>query len=151
MSLFHLAHRPAIIAALALILAACGGATSDQPAANGDTAPDTDAQNAATGALADMIAGDTGAPVTVIEYASVTCPACAAFHEKVYPDIKRDYIDTGKVRFIFREFPTPPALSGRCWRAARPTRAAKTPIFWCWGRFLKPRQPGSTPTIRAAS
>ena len=45
------------------------------------------------------------APVTIIEYASMTCPHCARFHETTFPELKKRYIDTGKVRFIFREFP----------------------------------------------
>jgi protein-disulfide isomerase len=55
--------------------------------------------------LGDMILGSPGASVTVIEYASMTCPHCAHFHETVYPKLKADYIDTGKIKFIFREFP----------------------------------------------
>jgi protein-disulfide isomerase len=47
--------------------------------------------------------------VTIIEYASVTCPHCAVFHKEVYPALKTKYIDTGKVRLVFREFPTSPA------------------------------------------
>jgi protein-disulfide isomerase len=53
----------------------------------------------------DMAIGDPKAPVTVIEYASMTCPHCAHFHNANLPDIKKKYIDTGKVRLIFREFP----------------------------------------------
>lgn len=52
-----------------------------------------------------MALGDPKAPVTVIEYASMTCPHCATFTEKTFPEIKKKYVDTGKVRFIFREFP----------------------------------------------
>ena len=57
------------------------------------------------GPLGDMALGDEKAPVTIIEYASMTCPHCAAFHANTYPELKKRYIDTGKVRFIFREFP----------------------------------------------
>jgi len=57
------------------------------------------------GPLGDMVLGSDSAPCTIIEYASMTCPHCAHFHEAVYPELKRKYIDTGKVRFIFREFP----------------------------------------------
>ena len=57
------------------------------------------------GPLGDMALGNEKAPVTIIEYASMTCPHCAHFHEATYPDLKTKYIDTGKVRFIFREFP----------------------------------------------
>jgi protein-disulfide isomerase len=59
----------------------------------------------APGPLGEMSLGDEKAPVTIIEYASMTCPHCAAFHETTYPELKKKYIDTGKVRFIFREFP----------------------------------------------
>jgi protein-disulfide isomerase len=55
--------------------------------------------------LGEMSMGDEKAPITVIEYASMTCPHCAHFSEVTYPELKKRYIDTGKVRFIFREFP----------------------------------------------
>jgi protein-disulfide isomerase len=57
------------------------------------------------GPLGDMALGDEKAPCTIIEYASMTCPHCAAFHAQTFPELKKRYIDTGKVRFIFREFP----------------------------------------------
>ena len=53
--------------------------------------------------LPDIPLGSADAPITVIEYASFTCPHCAHFHETVFPALKRDYIDTGKVKFIHRE------------------------------------------------
>ena len=56
-------------------------------------------------ALPEMAMGDDKAPVTVIEYASMTCPHCAHFQETTFPELKKRYIDTGKVRYIFREFP----------------------------------------------
>nr|WP_249816513.1 DsbA family protein [Bradyrhizobium sp. 159] len=55
--------------------------------------------------LPDMALGPNDAAVTIIEYASMTCPHCAAFNEQVFPKIKKEYTDTGKVRYIFREFP----------------------------------------------
>jgi protein-disulfide isomerase len=55
--------------------------------------------------LGEMSIGDEKAPITVIEYASMTCPHCAHFSETTFPELKKRYIDTGKVRFIFREFP----------------------------------------------
>ena len=61
------------------------------------------------GPLGDKILGAENAPVTIVEYASVTCPHCATFHQQTYPTLKSKYIDTGKVRLIFREFPTQPA------------------------------------------
>jgi protein-disulfide isomerase len=55
--------------------------------------------------LPDMALGPANAAVTITEYASMTCPHCAAFNETVFPKIKSAYIDTGKVRYVFREFP----------------------------------------------
>jgi protein-disulfide isomerase len=55
--------------------------------------------------LPDMALGPADAKVTITEFASMTCPHCAAFNEQVFPKIKSEYIDTGKVRYIFREFP----------------------------------------------
>jgi protein-disulfide isomerase len=55
--------------------------------------------------LPDMALGPANATVTITEYASMTCPHCAAFNETVFPKIKSEYIDTGKVRYVFREFP----------------------------------------------
>jgi protein-disulfide isomerase len=56
-------------------------------------------------ALPDMALGNDKAPVTIIEYASMTCPHCAHFQEKTFPELKKRYIDTGKVRYILRDFP----------------------------------------------
>jgi protein-disulfide isomerase len=72
---------------------------------------DASAQSAAAalvakpGALPEMALGPAKAPVTVVEYASMTCPHCAAFEQNVLPMLRLKYIDTGKVRFVFREFP----------------------------------------------
>jgi len=53
--------------------------------------------------IPDMIQGDADAKVEIIEYASYTCPHCASFHAGLYKDLKKDYIETGKVKFIYRE------------------------------------------------
>ena len=58
--------------------------------------------------LGEMVLGNAGAPVTIIEYASMTCSHCANFAKKTYPELKKRYIDTGKVRYILREFPLDP-------------------------------------------
>ena len=60
------------------------------------------------GALPEMSMGKADAPVTVVEYFSMTCPHCAHFHNETFDKIKEKYIDTGKVRFIAREFPFDP-------------------------------------------
>lgn len=70
--------------------------------------------------------GDGKAPVTVIEYASLTCPHCAAFHNNTFEALKKKYIDTGKVHFIFRDFPfDQPGL-----RAAMMARCAGTERYF---------------------
>ena len=56
-------------------------------------------------ALPDMVLGSASAPVTIIEYSSLTCPHCADFATNVFPMLQSKYIDTGKVRFVSREFP----------------------------------------------
>jgi protein-disulfide isomerase len=60
------------------------------------------------GPLGDVVMGDANAPVTIIEYASMTCSHCATFHNTTYPAMKKKYIDTGKVKYILREFPLDP-------------------------------------------
>jgi protein-disulfide isomerase len=53
----------------------------------------------------DHVLGDAKAPITMIEYASFTCPHCAHFHTQILPEIKKKWIDTGKVKLIYRDFP----------------------------------------------
>ncbi len=60
------------------------------------------------GPLGEEALGSADAPVTIVEYASLTCGHCAAFHMQTFPALKEKYIDTGKVRFIMREFPLDP-------------------------------------------
>tara|TARA_Y100000741_G_scaffold147149_1_gene111022 strand:+ start:64 stop:675 length:612 start_codon:yes stop_codon:yes gene_type:complete len=61
----------------------------------------------------DFFIGDPDAPITIIEYASMSCSHCADFHNNTLEDLKTEYIDTGKVRFVFRDFPfNYPALAG---------------------------------------
>ncbi|MTI18677.1 DsbA family protein [Rhodobacteraceae bacterium RKSG542] len=55
--------------------------------------------------LSDMVLGDENAPITMIEYSSLTCSHCAYYKTNIYPKIKENYIDTGKVRYIYRELP----------------------------------------------
>ena len=63
------------------------------------------------GPLPEMALGDENAPVTIVEYASMTCGHCANFHKSTYPHLKSEYIETGKVRFLFREFPLDPVAT----------------------------------------
>jgi protein-disulfide isomerase len=60
------------------------------------------------GPLGDVALGPETAKVTIVEYASLTCSHCAAFHKETWPELKKRYLDTGKVRFTLREFPLDP-------------------------------------------
>ena len=62
-------------------------------------------QPAPVDAATDMVLGHADAPITIIEYASLTCPHCASFHADTLPVLTRDYLDTGKARLVFRDFP----------------------------------------------
>jgi len=85
--------------------AATPAAAAEVPAAEGDVDM---AEVLKAGALPDMVLGEANAPVTIVEYMSTTCPHCAAFHNNTFDAIKAKYVDSGKVRFIVREFPFDP-------------------------------------------
>lgn len=85
------------------------------------------------GPLPEMSWGSETAPVTIVQYASLTCPYCRKFHAEVFPELKREYIDTGKVRYILREFPIG-HTSGNATIALRCVPADK--YLDLYGRFL---------------
>ena len=103
------------IGALTIALVLGGGWLLNRPAnpvdlqlpgaalAQDATATETPAAEIDISTIQDMVQGSVDAPVEIIEYGSFTCPHCAAFHADQYQQIKTNYIDTGKVRFIFRE------------------------------------------------
>ncbi|MGB0497485.1 MAG: DsbA family protein [Rubricella sp.] len=62
-----------------------------------------DTESGTAPVIEDIILGDPDAPVEVIEYVSFTCPHCATWHREVYPRIREEYVDTGRVRFVMRE------------------------------------------------
>lgn len=86
------------------------------------------------GPLPEMAMGRPDAPVTIIKYASLTCPYCRKFHLETFPQLKREYIDTGKVRFILREFPIgfQSGAATIALRCAPPER-----YFELYGKFLE--------------
>ncbi|MEQ1578811.1 MAG: thioredoxin domain-containing protein, partial [Hyphomicrobium sp.] len=86
-----------------------------------------------TGPLPEMAQGRADAPVTIVQYASLTCPHCRHFHETAYPQLKREFIDTGKVRYILREFPIG-KTSGNATIALR--CAAPDKYFELYGKFM---------------
>ncbi|HMK69835.1 MAG TPA: DsbA family protein [Xanthobacteraceae bacterium] len=107
-----LSRRQFFISAAIVALAGTGTAGAILPslvkAAKADT-PDPDlGELAKAGPQGDIVLGSDKAPVTIIEYASMTCPHCAHFATNTFPQLQTRYIDTGKVRFIFREFPLDP-------------------------------------------
>ena len=78
------------------------------------------------GPLPEMALGEANAPITVVEYMSMTCPHCAHFHNTTFEPIKQKYIDTGKVRFIVREFPFDPVATAAFMLArCNPTKPAE--------------------------
>ena len=113
-----------IIGATALVAVLGGGVVwnSMQPAGNMtllDAASAQDAGEVDTSIVKEMSIGNPDASVTVIEYASFTCPHCAHFHETVYDDLKKNYIDTDKINFVYREVYFDPlglwaGLTARC-------------------------------------
>jgi len=102
-------RRELLTAGAALALAAAAATTGVLPpfatlAFAADTNPSPE-DLAHAGPDGDVMIGSDKAPVTVIEYASMTCPHCAHFEETTLPELKKRYIDTGKVRYVMREFP----------------------------------------------
>ena len=100
-------RRHLFSASAGLVLAGTAGAVVAPPwrLARADAGQADPADLAKTGPDGDIVLGSDKAPVTIIEYASMTCPHCAHFSENTFPELQKRYIDTGKVRFIFREFP----------------------------------------------
>jgi protein-disulfide isomerase len=103
-------------------MACGGGGLSDSPAGP------TDLTAVLALDVSDMVGerslGGASAPITLIEYSSLTCPHCGNFHAETLPQIKANYIDTGKVRYIYRDFPldsaaTAAAQLARCAGSAR--------------------------------
>jgi protein-disulfide isomerase len=104
-----LTRRELLTTGAALALGAAAVTTGALPpfttlafAADANPSPEDLAQ---AGPAGDVMIGSDKAPVTVIEYASMTCPHCAHFEETTLPELKKRYIDTGKVRYVMREFP----------------------------------------------
>jgi protein-disulfide isomerase len=106
-------RRQFLLAASTLVLAAAlagGGLELLERGAQAQSAAEADLMQ--PGPLGEESMGADNAPVTIIEYASMTCPHCAHFATTTFPQLKEKYIDTGKVRFILREFPFDPIAAG---------------------------------------
>lgn len=136
-------NRSALIALVAAVLVVGGGAAYYFSQQGGDATLISDAAGRSTpapegvpepapvgetvdlqelltpGAVPDNVLGDPNAPVTVVEYASLTCSHCRNFHDKTLPEVKSRFIDTGKIKLIYRDFPldqyaTAGAMLARC-------------------------------------
>lgn len=102
--------RTVLALSVTALLVACGDTPDTTTAADpGDTPTTAVAADESYLREDDYILGEASAPVVLLEYASVACPACAAWHSQVYPEFKEKYVETGKVRYVFRPFPTAPA------------------------------------------
>ena len=102
----------ALIAAIALLHTTLTANTSDAGIAD------------LADSIKEMTIGEKDAPLTIVEYASLGCSHCAKFHQEIYPALKKDYIDTGKVKLIFRDFPlgTPALAATMIARCSGPER-----------------------------
>jgi protein-disulfide isomerase len=99
-------------------------ALSDDPALAGLPAPvDSPFSKVMDG---DMVLGDANAPITFIEYSSLSCPHCARHHKEVLPEIKKNYIDTGKVKLVVRDFP----LNGPAVQASLLAHCVSPLAYW---------------------
>lgn len=102
--LFKISRRH-LLAVAAIALTAANRPAQAEKSPSGRTSVD---ELMAPNPLPDIVQGSAEAPVTIVEYASMTCSHCAAFHHEIYPALKKSYIDTGKAKFILREFPLDP-------------------------------------------
>ncbi|WP_298259657.1 DsbA family protein [uncultured Litoreibacter sp.] len=93
----------AIVGVLAIGLGAFVLTGSSSDPVSPVNAQTVEASDIDTSGVVEMFVGDADAPITLIEYASFTCPHCASFHANAYKNLKKDYVDTGKVKFVFRE------------------------------------------------
>ncbi|MEQ9144135.1 MAG: DsbA family protein [Parvibaculaceae bacterium] len=102
----------ALLAVVLIVIGYLNSGSSPNPAsANGAESNEAADALSVEGPLGDIAMGSPDAPVTVYEYASLTCNHCAAFHLQSLPPIKEKYIDTGKVRWVIRAFPFDPAAT----------------------------------------
>lgn len=106
MSMKLFSTRGPIIAGLALALVACG--QPPEPSANADEVPATSWSDSVVLFDTDMTMGSRDAPAILVEYGSLTCGGCRAFHELITLPIIKPYTESGDLLYVFREFPTPP-------------------------------------------
>lgn len=141
--LVSVASRRALLAGMVFSAGLLAGAGSALAQASTTSVPLADVMVA--GPLGDRVIGKDDAPVTIVEYASLTCVHCATFHNETVPALKAKYIESGKVRLIFREFPFDPLATA----ASMLARCAPEPRYFpmievmfkqqeTWARGAKP-------------
>jgi protein-disulfide isomerase len=118
-----------------LAASACGGST---PSLSPSSTTATTATTAVTlpsvqDMMADRALGSSTAPVTMVEYSSLTCPHCASFHQSTLPQVTSTYVETGKVRFIYRDFP----LDGAALSASMVARCSGDQSFAVVARLME--------------
>jgi len=137
-----------VLAAGAGSLAGCAGGGGRQSAATGPLTAGgmpVMAELMKPGPLGEKALGSANAPATIIEYASLTCPYCYKFHLTTFPKIKKELIDTGKVRYIIREFP----IGRSAGAAAIITRCApEKDYFVLYDKFLRQRNKWTSQKVR---
>ncbi len=129
--LLQIGRSAGLAAAVLLMLTACGQGSKDSATSSaGSTASGSSdsvlGKESAVEQLPDMSMGDPKAPIKIIEYASMTCPHCAHFDAEVLPELEKNYIDTGKVYYTFREYP----LDGVALRASMVARCLPKDRFF---------------------
>jgi len=133
------AARASILIVAAIALSGCGGGGAAGTDTTADKALDVPSKEELMrdGPLGERVLGKATAPITIIEYASLTCPHCRNYHANIFPRVKREYIDTGKVRYIIREFP----IGRTAGAAAIITRCSPEPKYLSVMESFLSRQP----------
>ncbi|WP_221930932.1 DsbA family protein [Telmatospirillum sp. J64-1] len=94
-----------VAGAAAVVAAGLAGWAAITPAAAQTAQPQMAQAEAPAAKAPDRVLGNPDAPVTIIEYSSLTCPHCAAFHRDTLPQVKAEWIDTGRAKLVYRDFP----------------------------------------------
>lgn len=137
---------------LLVVASACGGGPSPSRASTPGPAPTPSPAGPVSlpsleAMIADKVMGDPAAPVTMIEYSSLTCPHCASFHQGTLPPIKASYIDPGKVKLVYRDYP----LDEAALQAAMVARCSGDRFFAVVDRLFAVQSAWATSTDTAAA
>lgn len=104
---FSIGFRATVAAAATMMLAACGDGGQSGGGSGGktyDLTTGVSAEAQGAGTWGDLVYGNPDAPVTIVEYASLTCPHCATFANNYFPELKEKYLDTGKAKLVYRNY-----------------------------------------------